>query len=170
MNADRLAALQRLGLAIRRHAPHDGQWPTALPRVTLIRARAPGVDLMQTLQTASLCLIASGEKEVLLGGERYVYDPSCFMAFTTDLPVSGRVMTATDDVPYLCLRMDFDLDEIASLVMPAGIAASTKAAAPGRGVFVSAVTDDMLDAAERLVRISAHRGRHFRLIVAGISA
>lgn len=153
MDFDRHAALHRLGLAIRRHAPHDGLWQTALPRVTLIRARAPGIDLIQSLQTASVCLIAGGEKEVLLGDERYVYNPNCFMAFTTDLPVSGRVMTATDDAPYLCLRMDFDLDEVASLVVPAGVSAPSKAVAPDRGVFVSSVTDDMLDAGERLVRL-----------------
>ena len=151
MTPDRLAALDRLGAAIRRHAPHDGTWPTALPRLNLIRTRTPGGDLMQSLQTASVCLIAGGEKEVLLGDERHVYDPSRFMAFTTDLPVRGRVLVARDDRPYLCLRMDFDADEVADLVLQAGRGNAGRSTAPDRAVFVSAVTDDMIDAGTRLL-------------------
>ena len=149
-------ALARLGDAIRRHAPHDGTWPTALPRLALIRFRAPGVEMLQTLQTASVCLIAGGVKEVVLGDERYVYDPQNFMVFTTDLPVSGRVIEATDDAPYLCLRLDLDPVEVAELVAQGGAPRTAPDTSTGRGLFVSPVTADMVDAGERLLRLLDH--------------
>lgn len=176
-------AIADLGAMLRRHAPREGLWPTALPRVWAIRLDAPGGELAHAVQPASLCVIAQGAKEVRLGDERYVYDAARFMVFTTDLPVSGRVIDATPERPYLCLRLDFDPEEVAELVArsgpPRGPAAapgaSFRAAAEpvsatgrgaedtGRGLFVSAVTPDMLDAAGRLVRLLDHPEDHAAL-------
>ncbi len=110
-----------------------------------------------------------------LGEERYVYDAARFMVFTTDLPVSGRVTEATPERPYLCLRLDFDPEEVAELVArsgppraPAASGAPVAAVAPvastgnaegddlGRGLFVSAVTAEMLDASARLMLLLDH--------------
>lgn len=177
-------AIADLGAMLRRHAPREGLWPTALPRVWAIRLDAPGGELAHAVQPASLCVIAQGAKEVRLGDERYVYDAARFMVFTTDLPVSGRVIDATPERPYLCLRLDFDPEEVAELVARSGPPRGPTAAPPvtsfraaaepvsatgrgaedtGRGLFVSAVTPDMLDAAGRLVRLLDHPEDHAAL-------
>ena len=177
-------AIADLGAMLRRHAPREGLWPTALPRVWAIRLDAPGGELAHAVQPASLCVIAQGAKEVRLGDERYVYDAARFMVFTTDLPVSGRVIEATPERPYLCLRLDFDPEEVAELVARSGPPRGPAAAPPGasfraaaepvsatgrgaedtgRGLFVSAVTPDMLDAAGRLVRLLDHPEDHAAL-------
>ena len=177
-------AIAELGAMLRRHAPREGLWPTALPRVWAIRLDAPGGEMAHAVQPASLCVIAQGAKEVHLGDERYVYDAARFMVFTTDLPVSGRVIDATPERPYLCLRLDFDPEEVAELVArsgpprgpaspppgalsrpsPAPAAATARGAEDtGRGLFVSAVTPDMLDAAGRLVRLLDHPEDHAAL-------
>lgn len=156
-----------------RHAPREGLWPTALPRVWAIRLDGPGGELAHAVQPAALCVIAQGAKEVRLGEERYVYDASRFMVFTTDLPVSGRVIEASPDRPYLCLRLDFDAEEVAELVarsgpprpVPAPVIAREADGADdaGRGLFVSALTSDMLDAAARLLRLLDHPEDHAAL-------
>lgn len=177
-------AIAELGAMLRRHAPREGLWPTVLPRVWAIRLDAPGGEMAHAVQPASLCVIAQGAKEVHLGDERYVYDAARFMVFTTDLPVSGRVINATPERPYLCLRLDFDPEEVAELVArsgpprgpaspppgalsrpsPAPAAATARGAEDtGRGLFVSAVTPDMLDAAGRLVRLLDHPEDHAAL-------
>jgi AraC-like DNA-binding protein len=148
-----------LATLLARHAPRDGLWETAFPRLWTIRFSAPGGEFAHAVQPASLCLILQGAKEVLLGEERYVYDAARFMVFTTDLPISARVIEATPERPYLCLRFDFDPEEVSELVARSG---APKMAAPpsgddtGRGVFVSAMTPDMLDAAGRLLRLLDH--------------
>jgi AraC-like DNA-binding protein len=175
-----MPATDALSAMLLRHAPREGVWPTALPRLWAIRLDAPGGELAHAVQPASLCLISQGAKEVLLGEERYVYDAARFMVFTTDLPVSGRVTEATPERPYLCLRLDFDPEEVAELVARSGPpraqrtpTAPTPATAPisptsptngetahgddpGRGLFVSAVTSEMLDASARLMRLLDH--------------
>jgi AraC-like DNA-binding protein len=162
-----------LSAMLARHAPREGVWPTALPRVWVIRLDGPGGELAHAVQPAALCLIAQGAKEVRLGDERYVYDAARFMVFTTDLPVSGRVIEASPERPYLCLRLDFDAEEVAELVARSG---PPKAPAPSaghgaddgaddtsRGLFVSAITPDMLDAADRLMRLLDHPEDHAAL-------
>ncbi|WP_231993139.1 AraC family transcriptional regulator [Mitsuaria sp. 7] len=152
-----------LSAMLSRHAPREGVWPTALPRLWIIRLDAPGGELAHAVQPASLCVIAQGAKEVLLGDERYVYDATRFMVFTTDLPVSARVTEATPAQPYLCLRLDFDAEEVAELVARSGPPKAPVAPReggegddPGRGLFVSAVTSEMLDASARLMRLLDH--------------
>ncbi|WP_431101489.1 AraC family transcriptional regulator N-terminal domain-containing protein [Roseateles noduli] len=166
---------EALSAMLSRHAPREGVWPTALPRLWIIRLDAPGGELAHAVQPASLCVISQGAKEVRLGEERYVYDAARFMVFTTDLPVSGRVTEATPERPYLCLRLDFDPEEVAELVArsgppraPAAPQIPVASAAPvastgnaegddlGRGLFVSAVTAEMLDASARLMRLLDH--------------
>ncbi|OWQ47452.1 hypothetical protein CDL60_08445 [Roseateles noduli] len=168
-------ATDALSALLSRHAPREGVWPTALPRLWILRLDAPGGELAHAVQPASMCLISQGAKEVLLGEERYVYDAARFMVFTTDLPVSGRVIEATPERPYLCLRLDFDPEEVAELVArsgppraPAGpangIGTSTAAGDdPGRGLFLSAVTSEMLDAAARLMQLLDHPEDHAAL-------
>ena len=140
-----------------RHAPREGIWPTALPRVWAIRLDAPGGELAHSVQPAALCVVAQGAKDVRLGEERFVYDASRFMVFTTDLPVSSRVIEASRERPYLCLRLDFDAEEVAELVARGGPPRTSEAPdGAGRGLFVSALTPDMLDASARLMRLLDH--------------
>ncbi|WP_416758953.1 AraC family transcriptional regulator N-terminal domain-containing protein [Roseateles sp. So40a] len=172
MSTAMTTAMDDLGAMLRRHAPREGIWPTALPRVWAIRLDHPGGELAHAVQPASLCVIAQGAKEVRLAEERYVYDAARFMVFTTDLPVSSRVIEATPDRPYLCLRLDFDAAEVAELVarsgppraVPPSTAGSDNAAEDtGRGLFVSAVTADMVDASARLMRLLDHPEDHAAL-------
>ncbi|WP_431264925.1 AraC family transcriptional regulator N-terminal domain-containing protein [Roseateles chitinivorans] len=151
-----------LAALLARHAPRDGTWQTAFPRLFAIRFEAPGGDFAHAVQPAALCLIAQGAKEVVLGEERFVYDAARFMVFTTDLPISARVIDATPERPYLCLRFDFDPEEVSELVARSGPPKVAPTPPPeagdstGRGIFVSAVTPDMLDAAGRLMRLLDH--------------
>jgi len=169
MPAVALADTAPLSAMLARHAPREGVWPTALPRVWAIRLDGPGGELAHAVQPAALCVIAQGAKEVRLGDERYVYDAARFMVFTTDLPVSGRVIEASPERPYLCLRLDFDAEEVAELVARSGPprapapAADDGAEDTSRGLFVSAVTPDMLDAAGRLMRLLDHPEDHAAL-------
>ncbi|UXH79030.1 AraC family transcriptional regulator [Roseateles amylovorans] len=158
--------LDRLILSLDRHAPRDGVWSTAFPRLWTIRMGSPGVELIHAMQPAALCLVVQGAKEIQLGDERLSYDASQFMVFTTDLPVAGRVFQASPERPYLCLRLDFDPAEIADLLVqlgppraaPSGNAHAVAGHANeiSRGLFLSPVTDAMLDATARLLDLLDH--------------
>lgn len=164
-------ALDRLAGGLARHAPHDGIWPTPLPRVWTIRMSSPGTELIRAMQPAAICVVAQGAKEVILGDERLSYDRSRFMVFSTDLPLAARVTEASPEQPYLCLRLDLDPAEIADLVAqlgpPRGGASMVSGNGHGsgsgnpssdtsRGLFVTPATTPMLDAAVRLLDLLDH--------------
>ncbi len=145
----RIGELARL---LSRHAPQDGVCPTPIPRVSAIRLAAPGDELIRALHPPSVCIIAQGAKRVMLRDQVYTYDASRFLVFSTDLPVSAQVVHARFDTPYLCFRLDFDPTEVSELVMQLGNA-GVRRAATSRGLFLNDVSEDMLDAAIRIMRL-----------------
>ncbi len=99
----------------------------------------------------SLCIVAQGAKEVFLAGEVYRYDPAHSLLVSVDLPISARVSEATPARPCLAVRLSFDLSVVGEL-----IAECTDALPPGppaRGIDVSPVEPELLDAVGRLVAL-----------------
>lgn len=144
--------IRELAALIGRHAPQEGTSPTAIPRLSAIKMSNPSGELAHALHQPAVCIIAQGAKRVMLRDEVYTYDASRFLVFSTDLPISAQVTRAKFDEPYLCFRLDLDPAEVAELVLQLG-----PPPAPGsgtaRGLFLSEVTDGMLDAAIRIMRL-----------------
>ena len=78
---------------------------------------APGLDLFRyssrtgpvyAVNEPSLCIIVQGNKELLLGNERYRYDASRYLLVSAGLPVVGRILEATKERPYLAVRIGLD--------------------------------------------------------------
>src|SRR2546429_9934397 len=53
----------------------------------------------------SLCVVAQGSKEFLLGESRYRYNPLHYLLITVDLPYVGQVLSASKERPFLSLRL-----------------------------------------------------------------
>lgn len=153
VDADRV---RELATRVARHAPSDGVHATAIPRLHAIRISAPSDELVHALHQPAVCIIAQGAKRVFLGDETYAYDASRFLVFSADLPVSAQVTHASREVPYLCFRLDFDPVDVSELVLQLGSPAEPpRSLRPptSRGLFLNDVTDGMLDAALRLMRL-----------------
>lgn len=100
----------------------------------------------------SLCVIAQGSKEVLLGDSRYRYDPAHYLLATVELPIVGQVVEATAERPYLSLRLDLDPALVSSVMVEAGHL-SSRTQGDVRALDVSPLDADLLDAVVRLVRL-----------------
>lgn len=102
-----------------------------------------------------MCLIVQGGKRVMFQGEAYDYDARRLLVFSVDLPVSAAVTRATPRTPYLCLRMDIDAREVADLLsgLPASQGGVQRAEARP-GLFLTAVTAELVDASTRLLRLA----------------
>jgi len=148
--ADQRAELAAL---IERFAPTSGIHATAIPRLQLGRRHAPS-DIGCGMQEAALCLIVQGRKLVMLGEETYEYDASRYLIASVDLPVSGRIVEASPEVPYLSLVLKLPAANIAALVAQAE-AAQAPLPLPSRGLALSRFDPALLDAAIRLVRLLA---------------
>ncbi len=103
-----------------------------LPGLHLIRREAPTEPIHSVLNPA-LCVIAQGSKDIYLGETRYQYDPAHYLLVTVGLPITGQVVEASPDRPYLSLRLDLDLSLLGSVMVEAGgFGAAPPAAANGR--------------------------------------
>jgi len=126
------------------------------------REIAPGVHLYvahsPTLPTCSLyepmiCIVLQGAKEVTIGDRTLRYDPAaCFIA-SLELPLSGSVVEASSEKPYMCASMSLDRDAIADL-MP-----DVPDAGPGEdtattGFAVTPVTERLLNPWSRLIELA----------------
>jgi transcriptional regulator GlxA family with amidase domain len=69
-----------------------------------------------------------------------------------DLPISGEIIQATPESPYLCLRLDLDPNQILDLIKEPDQTLLKKGDSE-RGLFVSKTNSSLLDAVLRLVRL-----------------
>jgi AraC-like DNA-binding protein len=145
---------QDLARLIERFTGTDGVHATAVPRLFLARSSCP-TEPLHALQTAALCIVAQGRKQVMLGRDVFTYDPDQTLVASVDLPIVGQVVEATPETPYLSLRLDLDPVVLSSLVLECG-AMPDSPPAPGPGLAISQAMPELLDAACRLLRLLEH--------------
>lgn len=130
--------------------PADGIHATSVPGVLAVRASCPSPERLHAVQKPAVCIIAQGAKRVWLHGEVHDYDASRFLVASVDLPVSAQVTLASPSTPYLCFQAEFDPAAIAAMRLK--VPAATRRPRRLRGMTVRPVTDELLDAAIRLMR------------------
>jgi AraC-like DNA-binding protein len=151
-----LPGLDELTALMTRFTSTDGIHPTAIPRLSLARSGRPG-DLIPAVYPPSLCVIAQGSKAVMLGDERYVYDRSRFLVASVDLPATGQILEASPNEPYLCVRLELEPKEVASVLLDADAVGmpAREEWATARGLFVSQASPVFVESVLRLVRLLA---------------
>ena len=143
--------LSELRDLIARLAGREGDQQTAIASLYLVRyslCLSPDFGVL----TPGLCIVAQGQKELLMSDEVYANTPGHYVVASAEIPVSARVVGATRSKPYLGLRLDLDLTSLRSLMEEARLP-SPVAGAPARGLYVSPTAPSLLDAALRLVRL-----------------
>lgn len=82
------------------HASQDGLTDTGIDGVQLFRATQP-MPCAPVLYEPCVVAIASGMKEVILDGNRYVYDNSQYLCCPMSMPVQAGTPSASPDDPLL---------------------------------------------------------------------
>jgi AraC-like DNA-binding protein len=136
--------------AIERHTPQDGVCDTAVSGLLLGRQQTP-TDPIALVVDPSLCIVAQGAKEVFLAGEVYRYDPAHSLLVSIDLPMSVRVVEASPARPCLAVRISLELSLVGELL--ADCPNEPSRGQIGRGLDVSPVEPQLLDAVARLVAL-----------------
>ncbi len=144
--ANRDELVERIARAIR----EDGT-VEPLKGLHLNRSSSPK-EPVHSVYDPVFCVIAQGSKEVFLGNERYLYDPAHYLLVTAELPLVGHVLDASQERPYLSLRLELDPTLVGSVMVEAGHP-SPQNHADVRAIDVSALDAGLLDAVVRLVRL-----------------
>src|SRR5262245_22716705 len=142
--------LDAMSALMSRFARGDGTWATAIPRLSFIRYSTPHQP-MPAHYPPCFCLITQGSKSIAFGDDRLVYDAARFVVAAVDLPVTGVVLDATPEKPYLCVMLEIDMSALGSLLLVNGTPAHVDAA--GRGLFLAEATVPFVDAVWRLMRL-----------------
>lgn len=141
----RTELIERMMLAL----PEDGS-VEPLPGISLARRSAPQEPL-HGLFKPTLCVIAQGSKEVLLGESRYRYDPLHYLLVTVDLPTVTQVVEASKEQPYLSFSMELSPNLVSSVMVELGYKADPERTL-AKAIDVSPLDESLLDAVVRLVR------------------
>src|SRR5437764_9322657 len=139
MQANREELVERIARAMR----EDGS-AQPLKGLHLYRYSLP-MELGHGMAEPSVCVIAQGSKEVLLGESRYRYDPSQYLLATIDLPTIRRILQASKERPYLSLRLELAPTLVAEVLVEAGHA-SPAGPADVRAIALSPLGANLLDA------------------------
>jgi AraC-like DNA-binding protein len=138
---------------VQQFAPGDGLHDTAIPALQLIRASAPAQRLPAVYEPG-LVVVIQGRKQATLGTDVLVYDPLNYLVISVTMLPQGQIIEASPDKPYLCVRVNIDPREVASLVLEAGRGRHQAISADmGRGLNVARVSEPLLDAVLRLLRL-----------------
>ncbi|MDQ6423416.1 AraC family transcriptional regulator [Paenibacillus sp. LHD-117] len=136
---------------IERHTVQDGVIQTAIPSLFFIRysdLTEPGYRVYKP----SYCFIAQGLKEVWLAQERFEYGPADYLISSMNLPVVGQVIKASNDNPYLSLKLEVTQNQILEVLNDSEFQITAKENVK-RALFVGQIESTLLDATLRLVRL-----------------
>lgn len=125
-----------------------------LPGLRFARATSPS-DKVCGVYKPSLCVVARGRKEILLGDKTYEYDSANYLMATVEMPITGRVVEASPAKPYLSLRFEIDPALVGSIMLDAKMTPAKRAP---KAVYVSRLGSELLDALVRLIRLAETPG------------
>ncbi|MFD0695965.1 AraC family transcriptional regulator N-terminal domain-containing protein [Paenibacillus sp. GCM10027628] len=140
-----IAVTDRMNLA-------DGRTSTIFPFFTIVKNSCDTVRSSGIL-TQSFCLILQGMKRLYLGQDIFHYSAGDYLASLIDMPASAQVIGATEQSPYIGLRIDFTTQEIASVVTEAEIITEPKGKVLSAGAFIGKSDAELLDIFFRLLKL-----------------
>src|SRR5690554_7769532 len=104
---------------VKTYTPEPGVFNTAIPGVQFLRANAPALCAAVVYEPA-IYLLVQGAKTIALGDSKIYYRPLTYMITAVDLPLTGTVVEASEDKPFLAVKMAGDTREVADPVLKIG--------------------------------------------------
>lgn len=146
------SARETLARRVQHWAPVEGLQDTALEGLAFMRSDTT-TQCVSTLYEPSLAFIVQGRKTVQLGDREIDYCPLSYLVSAVHLPVLGRIVEASPELPYLGIKLAIDIQEVTDLVLELGGKAPEVNRSPevSCGLSVARIDQGMLDALNRLV-------------------
>ncbi|NJO82335.1 MAG: AraC family transcriptional regulator [Blastochloris sp.] len=140
---------RQLAALIESLSVRDGAYSTVIEGLYLSKSSSTNAP-RHVVDSAVFCIVAQGAKSVLLGKERYVYDPHTYLVASLDLPLVGHIVEASRQKPMLGITIELDFAEISALMIETDLLVQSNPV-HGQSLFVHTLDEDLLDAVIRLV-------------------
>lgn len=142
---------RELASLIDRLVESDGTHSTAIPSLHLVR-ESNVTGPLHTVYEPSLCVIAQGKKMAILGKERYPFDETSYLVASVHLPISGHIIKATSEKPFLCAQLSFNPDEILDIIKNSNQLWNDKEVSE-RGIVINKSDHHFLNSVLRLIQL-----------------
>jgi AraC-like DNA-binding protein len=137
--------LTELCALVGRHAV-GRRFQTPVPRLIIGISREK-TGILPGLYEPMLCLVLQGAKELMIGERKLRYDPASYFIASMELPMSGQIVQASAEEPYIAVSLVLDWQVLAALLPDLPATADVQAASFG----VSPLTAQLLDPFHRLL-------------------
>ncbi|MDD2383179.1 MAG: AraC family transcriptional regulator [Sulfurospirillaceae bacterium] len=128
---------------------HEGLNATPIAHLNIFKASSLS-EMMHTVYEPSLFIIVQGAKVVMLGQNSYQYDATSYLVSSLHLPVTGKIIEACEQKPFLSLQLIFEPEQIVEMMQY-----TTDLQTPSKNgvssIGVGHTTVELLDASFRLV-------------------
>lgn len=130
----------------------EGVTETIVPFLSIMRCNRqttfePGVI------TPSMCIIVRGRKRVYIGEEILEYSDGDSLSSLVAIPATGMIVGATEENPYIGIKIDVNLHEIAAVITEAGLKFDQNDNSPRVGAFVGRASRDILEVFLKMIRL-----------------
>jgi AraC-like DNA-binding protein len=150
-DADQLETQQQeLADGISRALPRDGRVEVQ-PGLFLYRHSASTTPIYG-VSDSCFCVIAQGAKHVMLGEDRFRYDPNSYLINTVGVPTVTQIDVASPEEPYLGLVLVLNPAIVTSAMVESGMVQRQNDSSV-KAIAVSTLDLDLLNACVRLVRL-----------------
>lgn len=130
----------------------EGINETVIPYLSIMRCNRQ-TSIEPGLITPSFCVIIRGRKRVYLGEEIFEYSAGDTLSSLIAIPATGMIVGATAENPYIGLKIDLNLHEIAAVITEAGLKFDQTDNAPRVGAFVGTASGDILKIFLRMIQL-----------------
>lgn len=128
----------------------NGVCTTAIDSLEFMRECEPATAI-PGISEPLLAILVQGRKEVLLDEEIYRYGVAQYLVLSVDLPISGCVIEATPDRPFLGFKLNLDPLQLCDIIAQTELDIGKKESV--RGLFVGNADSSLIDCAIRLTKL-----------------
>ena len=128
----------------------NGAHATAINPLVFMRECDPSTAI-HVVSEPLLAIVVQGKKEVMLNEETYQYGVAQYLVVSVDLPLSGCVVEATPDRPYLGFKLKLDPAQLCDIIAQTHPSINKQESV--RGWFISDADPLLMDCAIRLTHL-----------------
>lgn len=134
-----------------RHADHDGLALTPVEGLRMMCVRRPS-EPMHSIYKPLVCLVLQGAKQMTIGLETRLFHAGKSVVVALDAPVTGRIVEACSDAPYVAIAIELDMALVRELATELDTPETSESGST-QTLFVLDTEQAALDCAMRLMRL-----------------
>ncbi|MGL4619213.1 MAG: AraC family transcriptional regulator N-terminal domain-containing protein [Chroococcidiopsis sp.] len=142
---------KELAVLIDQHTNGKGEGAHATAIKSLLFTRACGPFAIHAVNEPHLAIVVQGKKEALLNEEIYRYSVGQYLLLAVALPLSGCVIEATPEQPFLGFKLKLDPTQLGEIIAQINLGVGKNESV--QGWCVSNANPSLIDCALRLTKL-----------------